>query len=288
MKKVNLIIRSEFVKTIFICILFMSLQIMKAQNVGINSTGANPDSSAALDVNSTTKGMLIPRVALTAVNSPSPITSPATSLLVYNTATAGTEPNNVTPGYYFWSGTAWLKMAAGNTSNVIIDDLRVVVDKGTNSAQLGSLTGVTGPEIWFFRNGAGVEAMSFTVQLPHNWKEGTTIYPHIHWVPRASGSGNIQWNLDYSWADLDETTPATFPAITTSSVVISGPFTENNHLLSKLTSGNVGIDGTGKKKSSVLICRIWRDSSVSGDTYNNDAGGLSIDFHISLINPFAE
>ncbi len=26
------------------------------------------------------------------------------SLLVYNTATAGTSPNNVTPGFYYWNG----------------------------------------------------------------------------------------------------------------------------------------------------------------------------------------
>lgn len=259
-----------------------------AQNIGINATGATPDASAALDVANSTKGVLVPRVALTAVNSASPVTSPATSLIVYNTATAGTAPNDVTPGYYFWDGTTWLRLTASNTSNTVIDDLRVSIDKGTNSAQLGSLTGIVGPEVWFFRNGAGVEAMSFTAQLPHNWKAGSIIYPHIHWVPRASGAGDVQWNLDYSWADLNQTTPATFPAVTTSSVVVTGPFTANNHLMTPLTPGNVGIDGTGKIVSSVLICRIWRDSSLASDTYNADAGGLSIDFHISLTNRFSQ
>lgn len=255
-----------------------------AQNIGINATGATPDASAALDITNSTKGLLIPRIALTAVNSASPVTSPATSLIVYNTATAGTAPNNVTPGYYFWDGTMWLRLTASNTSNTVIDDLRVTIDKGTNSAQLGTLTGINGPEIWFFRNGAGVEAMSFTAQLPHNWKSGSIIYPHIHWVPKTSGAGDVQWNLDYSWVDLNQT----FPAIATSSVVVTGPFTANNHLMSPLTLGNTGIDGTGKSASSILICRIWRDSSLSSDTYSSDAGGLSIDFHISLINPFSE
>jgi hypothetical protein len=203
---------------------------------------------------------------------------------VYNTATAGTSPNNVTPGYYFWNGTVWIKFAAGNTSNDVEDDLRVTIDKGSNSAQLGSLTGVSGPEIWFFRDGQGVEAMSFTLQMPHNWVEGTTIYPHIHWTPRATASGNMKWNLDYTWVNID----GTFSAATTSSVVITGPFTANKHLLSDLTSGNVGIDATGKTVSSVLICRVWRDSSSGTDTYAGDAGGLSMDFHISIKNPFVE
>lgn len=273
---------------VFLCSSILIGTNSYSQNIGINATGASPEASAGLDVNYTDKGMLMPRVALTAANVASPIVSPATSLMVYNTATAGTSPNEVTPGYYFWNGTVWLRMSAQNTSTDTEDDLRVTIDKGSNSAQLGTLTGIPGPEIWFFRNGSGVEAMSFTLQLPHNWKDGTTIYPHIHWVPKSSGAGNVQWNIDYSWADLNTITPEVFPAATTSSVIVNGPFTLNQHLISDLTVGNVGIDGTGKTYSSVLICRIWRDSSLAGDTYNGDAGGLSMDFHISIRNVFAE
>lgn len=79
-----------------------------AQNIGINATGAAPDASAGLDINFTNKGVLIPRVALTAANLVGPIAAPTTSLLVYNTATAGAAPNNVTPGYYYWNGTRWI------------------------------------------------------------------------------------------------------------------------------------------------------------------------------------
>lgn len=84
-----------------------------SQNVSINTTGASPAASAGLDVDFTNKGLLIPRVALTATNSALPVTSPATSLLVYNTATAGSAPNNVTPGYYFWTGSAWTRLSNG-------------------------------------------------------------------------------------------------------------------------------------------------------------------------------
>jgi hypothetical protein len=89
---------------------------LRAQNVGVNATGATPDASAMLDISSTTSGVLIPRVALTATNAAGPVTSPAVSLLVYNTATAGTEPNNVVPGFYYWSGTAWIPFMVQNSS----------------------------------------------------------------------------------------------------------------------------------------------------------------------------
>jgi hypothetical protein len=41
-----------------------------------------------------------------------------TGLLIYNTATAGTAPNNVVPGYYFWNGTYWVQISGG----IVIDN----------------------------------------------------------------------------------------------------------------------------------------------------------------------
>ena len=85
-----------------------------AQNVGISATSSfTPDASAGLDISYTNKGLLVPRVALTATNAAGPITSPAISLLIYNTATAGTAPNNVVPGYYYWNGVAWTALSTG-------------------------------------------------------------------------------------------------------------------------------------------------------------------------------
>ncbi len=71
----------------------------------------SPASSAILDITATDKGLLIPRVALTSIALAGPITAPVTSLIVYNTATAGAgTANAVTPGYYYWSGAAWIRL----------------------------------------------------------------------------------------------------------------------------------------------------------------------------------
>ncbi|MGE4514795.1 MAG: hypothetical protein AB7E26_13435 [Chryseobacterium sp.] len=71
--------------------------------VGIGTS--NPDASAVLDVSATNKGILLPRVALTNSTDQTTITSPATGLLVYNTATTGSAPFNVSPGVYVNNGT---------------------------------------------------------------------------------------------------------------------------------------------------------------------------------------
>ena len=91
---------------------------MRIESDGDVGIGTTPDISAKLDVSSTSKGFLAPRVALTTTNAAGPITTPATGLFVYNTATAGVSPNNVVPGYYYNSGTTaapvWKRFSAGN------------------------------------------------------------------------------------------------------------------------------------------------------------------------------
>lgn len=78
-------------------------------DVGIGTS--SPSASAILDLTSTSKGLLPPRVALTSkTGTSSPVASPQTGLIVYNTASAGTGGDAVTPGYYYFNGTIWTRM----------------------------------------------------------------------------------------------------------------------------------------------------------------------------------
>lgn len=88
---------------LFSFILFYQTILFSQIGIGTSS----PSASAMLDIQSTNKGFLPPRVALASINDVSSISSPATGLLVINTATAGTAPNNVFPGYYYFNGTKW-------------------------------------------------------------------------------------------------------------------------------------------------------------------------------------
>lgn len=168
-----------------------------------------------------------------------------------------------------------------DNSATVWDDLRVKLDKGKDAARFTFLEGNSGPQIWFFRDNNGLETMSFSIQIPHTWKEGTTIYPHIHWTPKSDGTGDVKWNLDYTWVNYNSVTPEVFPEEVTTSGIATGPFVARSHLITGLTGG-AGIDGTEKKISSILICTIWRNSSDSEDTYDDDAGSLSLDFHFEI------
>jgi trimeric autotransporter adhesin len=97
---------------VFVVFLLVPLSIF-TQNIAINSTGNPPNESAMLDIASTAKGLLIPRVNLTSTASNAPIGASITSsLLVYNEASV----NNVTPGYYYWNGSAWTRLINGATN----------------------------------------------------------------------------------------------------------------------------------------------------------------------------
>ncbi|MDQ3046646.1 MAG: hypothetical protein M3R27_03790, partial [Bacteroidota bacterium] len=106
-----------FAFSFIILSLFIRTTDSLAQNVGINSTGASAAASAGLDIDFSNKGLLIPRVALTATNAAGPVTAPATSLLVYNTATASSGSTAVVPGYYYWNGSAWVAFAGTGSAN---------------------------------------------------------------------------------------------------------------------------------------------------------------------------
>jgi hypothetical protein len=84
---------------------------LHAQNVGIGT--ATPDPSARLHIEDNARGLLIPNVALQATNVAAPVTNPATSLLVYNTATAGAGATAVSPGFYYWNGSQWVRLLGG-------------------------------------------------------------------------------------------------------------------------------------------------------------------------------
>ncbi len=75
--------------------------LIHAQNVGIGT--ATPHASAKLDVQSTTSGLLIPRMTSAQRTA---IANPATGLLVYQL--------NGTTGFYYYNGTSWVQLGGGD------------------------------------------------------------------------------------------------------------------------------------------------------------------------------
>lgn len=93
-----------------ILLLFLLVVTTVSAQIGVGTK--IPHSDAMIEVKSTNKGLLLPRVALASTTSVSPLSSHVEGMSVYNTATTA----DVTPGYYYNNGIKWLKLAADTAS----------------------------------------------------------------------------------------------------------------------------------------------------------------------------
>ncbi|MDF2553971.1 MAG: hypothetical protein K0R77_3246 [Chryseobacterium sp.] len=127
-----------------------------------------PHSSAILDVRSSDKGFLAPRVALASLTNASPITTTGTALktglLVYNS----TDNAELDKGYYYWNGVQWLPWR--KSSNIIQSSTAADI----STATLGYVpqgTGATAPATFTYGNvkGTKVGCFKFTVGNNHSF-----------------------------------------------------------------------------------------------------------------------
>ncbi|MDB5201169.1 MAG: hypothetical protein JWQ27_578 [Ferruginibacter sp.] len=84
--------------------LFLTISTFSQVGIGTNS----PNAAALLDLTSTDKGLLVPRVSLQQTSLAAPLANHVAGMIVYNTNTAG----NVSPGFYINDGSSWMSVSA--------------------------------------------------------------------------------------------------------------------------------------------------------------------------------
>jgi len=115
-----------------------------------------------------------------------------------------------------------------------------------------------------FPNGDSTEKVFIIAQMAHNWKMGTSIHPHIHWIQTESTTPT--WKMDYRWYSNGDVVPS-FTTVETSSVEI--PYVSGSMLqISSFgTIDSTGITGV----SSFFEAKIYRDDTdVTGDVLGKE------------------
>lgn len=124
----------------------------------------------------------------------------------------------------------------------------------------------------------------FTVQFPHSYKEGSNVFPHLHIVPmtETGTTSTIRFGMEYSWANVwDKVENTTFIY----GEYIYQPGMKNQHTIlsfnidSDENSFLTGVTGTGKKISSQIFGRIFRDVDSEIDTYSGAVALMEFDIH---------
>lgn len=250
-----------------LCLLLLSA-VATAQGIGINESGTPADNSAVLDVQSTTQGMLTPRMTTAQRDA---IANPATGLLIYQT-------DGGAPGFYFYDGTGWSPVSSkvssfeGRTGigvdtprvgalqvrgsqNVIgmrFDTITALVEIGS-----GSFTGSTPSS----PNVSGGTPGSRQLDIPASLSDASEVRLNL------SLAGNLLGGFGFpidAWASIDNNFVATNmlnPAgNTTQPCAQTGPF-----IVPTSTSGSVtDIDVTNLVMAGTTISLVAGDAGGSG------------------------
>src|SRR5688572_23982344 len=102
-------------RLIHILLITLTFNLRAQVKIGDNPNTINANS--ILELESTNKGFLPPRVALNSVSSPSPLAAPVPSgMMVYNSG------GTLTSGHYMWNGSKWasFSMDAARSNYVLV------------------------------------------------------------------------------------------------------------------------------------------------------------------------
>jgi hypothetical protein len=213
----------KFVLSVF---LILAVYDVAAQSLAINTDGSTANSSAILDVKSTNKGVLIPRMSKTEKNA---IASPANGLLIYQDT-----PDSV--GFYYYKSGIWKLMSDASASQPWMQ----TGNTGTNAAT--NYVGTTDLEDLVFKTNA-TEAMR--IDSIGKVGIGTTTPAH-----KLQVNGDIRFIGDFINQDA---------VGTNSGIVQSVPFTNAVFVpLNGTVTSIIVADGSGVNNSAVFISGFAR------------------------------
>ena len=129
--------------------------------------------------------------------------------------------------------------------------------------------------IGFTAGPSGTSVIAIIAQLPHAWKEGSDIYPHIHWMPMNTDNKNVYWRIEYKWVNRGDVEPTPWTTVNIQSAAAGAAMT---HQLSSFGA----ISGVGKTISSTLTIKISRIGGDTLDTFTGDALLKEFDIHYEI------
>lgn len=108
-----------------------------------------------------------------------------------------------------------------------------------------------------------------SLEVLHDYKEGSDISFHVHWAATTADSGDVKWQLRYAWFNRDGV-----PSGTTVAVVVA-----TSGVAWKEQRTTFTISGTGMTIGSRFIACLFRDAVDVDDTYAELAATYDMGLH---------
>jgi hypothetical protein len=276
----------KVIKSVFFIFLLILLGYSALAQVGIQTD--TPDPSSELEIFSSNKGLLIPRITLTSnLFSPTPVTAPATGLLIFNSGV------NQPMGLYYWNGSQWVATSSSSSTN----NWFLTGNSGTSIAS--NFLGTTDNQHFAMRTNNTerlriesdghvligtttplYDSDLFTVLGDETYYSAINAYsPNGFGVYSGAGSIAFLGDVDHEdafglWvtnADLNG-----YGAIIVGSD--AGAYTLENHTAGLSCSGSDGIFCSGKSATGIGIIAGGNDISTFS-TIDDGAGGAFTGYH---------
>jgi len=238
-------------KKLFITILLLyGFQAVAQVKIGDNPNTINANS--LLELEATNKGLLYPRVALTATSNAAPLNAHVQGMTVYNTATTG----DVTPGLYANDGSKWIVLGLGTA---------------TSSTVTVECNGFTG------NYNAGASARTFVVTYTNNSFSTASVTPVVGDLVLNTASGLTVASVSPNTATTINSGATRVVTYTlggslsaTPGTVITGTFTKFGLSCSKTVATNVAPVANAGNAQTI---NIYTTTSVSLSGSATDSDG---------------
>ena len=127
---------------------------------------------------------------------------------------------------------------------------------------------------WQF-SASATNVLAMQVQMPHQWKEGSAIYPHVHWSPTSTNTGSVLWQIQYKIANVDGVFPGSW---TTIQKLHAGSGVSDTHQIAAFDP----ITMTGYTLSCMMLVLLSRIGGDGTDTYTAVAKLNEFDIHFQI------
>lgn len=162
------------------------------------------------------------------------------------------------------------------------DDLIAVISEGGGAAALTyEAYRDTGFFMDFFRHNQN-DNIFMRYQMPHGWDPTTSVRPHMHYIPMASGSGDAKFNYSYSWIGVDSGTLGPGSTWTTGSITVS--LSSSMQYMQKIVDFGTVVPPAGAVESFVLVFKVERPGGTdAADTYQTSKDHGTASANIALL-----
>lgn len=183
-------------RLIFFIYLLIHLIVNVSAQVKIGDNPTTIDANSLLELESTNKGLLPPRVALNDVNSATPLTAPIPAgMLVYSSG------GTLADGYYYWDGGKWVAFIAVGEPSITSKTATTTLTKSETFVVASNDITLTLPAITAADDGLSITIKNVgtytdevdVVPSGSSTIEGSSISKHFRWIGKTYVAVNGNW-----------------------------------------------------------------------------------------------